>query len=304
MRTPFGVRAQEMGLSYNAMKQMATYGDQYSDVIYRQMVTMSGEEDTDSTVIPIQAIFTRGSNNPQGEFIYCGYVSDFYQFMGNDVLNQRVRDAVQEVGMPIMRENPILSFDYTRMRNEMIIQSSQQVPNAGDILPVMIVENSYNGTKAATMSFGIATHVNDERVIFGFSLGQLRQVHIVNSGTEMASAVSSYMQVFTNSISEMITQSFNSTLTPEQMLGTLDMIEKIGKKRREEVSEFLSEMTPPTIEGQEPPMPSAWQMFLAIVRYSSFEPNLNIKRLLENAAESVLVIPPRMFEVLEELQSS
>jgi len=59
-----------------------------------------------------------------------------------------------------------------------------------------------------------------------------------------------------------------------------------------------------TPEGEEVQLPSAWHMFLAIVRYSSFEPNINIKRMLENAAESVLVIPTRMYGVLERLQSS
>ena len=61
----------------------------------------------------------------------------------------------------------------------------------------------------------------------------------------------------------------------------------------------------PQPEDDGPPrLPSAWQVFLAIARYSSLEPNLNAKRLLENAAESVLVIPPRMYEVLDQLQSS
>jgi hypothetical protein len=129
----------------------------------------------------------------------------------------------------------------------------------------------------------------------------MRQVHIANSNTEMASAVASYMQVFSGSILEMISNSFRSTLTEDQMLGTLDVIERIGKKRREEISAMLGEMNVES-EGEGSPLPSAWQMFLAIVRYSSFEPNLNVKRMLENAAENVLVIPTRMYEVLERLQ--
>lgn len=309
MRTPFSERATEMGLNSTESKGMYQYEDMYSEVIYRQLMTMPTMMDrgmeiynkTDGIEMPILAIFTKA---PDAEdHTYCGTVSTLYNFMGNDVLNGRIRSAVREVGMPVLSENTIFSYDFTRMRNELIIQSSQHVPNAGDVLPVMIVQNSYNGTKAATLSFGIATYVNNQRVIFGFSLGEMRQVHIVNSNTEMASAVSSYMQVFSGSIMEMITNSFNSTLTDDQMLGTLDVIEGIGKKRREEISAMLAEMNP-VAEGETPPLPSAWQMFLAIVRYSSFEPNLNVKRMLENAAESVLVIPTRMYEVLERLQSS
>jgi len=82
------------------------------------------------------------------------------------------------------------------------------------------------------------------------------------------------------------------------MLAVLDVIEQYGKKRRDAISALLEEIQP---GGG---LPSAWQIFLAIVRYSSFEQNLNVKRLLENAAESVLVIPARMNEVLERLQTS
>jgi len=308
MRIPFSERATAMGLTAEAHKGLYSYSDRYSEIVYRQLVTMLLDiqrpqflHKTDGVEMPIMAIFSKAPDVE--EYTYCGTVSNLYHFMGNDVLNERIRSAVQEVGMPVLTENTIFSYDLTRMRNELIIQSSQSVVNAGDVLPVMIVQNSYNGTKSASISFGIATYVNRDRVTFGFSLGEMRQVHIVNSNTEMASAVSSYMQVFSGSIAEMISNSFNSTLTEDQMLGTLDVIEGIGKNRRKKISTALAEMNP-AAEGETPPLPSAWQMFLAIVRYSSFEPNLNVKRMLENAAESVLVIPTRMYEVLERLQSS
>ena len=306
MRTPFSERAEVMGLESLAYKGYYKYADRYSEVVYRQLAPMFTNEasnlkhDTDGLPLPIIAIFTRKSESDDG-YLYCGIVSDYYQFMGHDVLNQRIRAAVQEVGMPVLNENTILSYDLTKMRTELIIQSCQHIPNVGDVLPVMIVQNSYDGTKAATLSFGISTYVNAGRVVFGFKLGEMRQVHIANSNTEMASAVASYMQVFSGSILEMISNSFNSTLTEDQMLGTLDVIERIGKKRREEISAMLGEMNVES-EGEGSPLPSAWQMFLAIVRYSSFEPNLNVKRMLENAAENVLVIPTRMYEVLERLQ--
>lgn len=305
MRTPFNERATEMGLEYNAAKLMASYSDQFGEVVYRQLTTMPGMEahPTDAQVAPIQAIYTRPSDNPEAEFKYCGYVSDIYQFIGNEVLNQSIRQAISQVGLPIVRESVVRSDNLTRMRNEIIIESSQSVPHVGDVLPVMIVENSYDGSKAAVVTFGITTRVNNERVVFAFGLGSMRQVHIVNASTQMASAISEYMEVFSSDIANMVSGSFQSTISEEQMLGTLDLIEKIGKKRREEVSKFLADMNPPAVEGQEPPLPSAWQMFLAIVRYSSLEENLNAKRLMENAAESVLVIPQRMFQVLDRLQS-
>ena len=40
-------------------------------------------------------------------------------------------------------------------------------------------------------------------------------------------------------------------------------------------------------------------MFLAITKYSTIEKNLNVKTMLENIAESVLVIPAQMLALLD-----
>lgn len=309
----FGERAEGMGLDATyGRKGLYFYSDRYGRVAYRtlsaQTNTIEGEIDlehpTDGMTTPLIGIFTTNGEG-DGEFQYAGYVSDSYKFIGNDVLNQRVRESITSVGMPILEENTIFSNMNCRMRNEIIIQNGQNIPQVGDVLPVMIVNNSYNGTRAASLSFGIA--INDiggqvGRSIFAFSLGEMRQVHIDSSDTQVTSAIGSYMQVFTEDIADMITQSFNSHLTSNEMLAVLDVIEGIGKNRREKISEILSELNP-KIEGDEQPrLPSAWQVFLAIVRYSSLEPNLNSKKLLENIAQSVLVIPTRMYGVLEQLQ--
>jgi hypothetical protein len=301
--TPFSERAESMGLAVNEEAGLYQYSDRYGEIVYRQMVTKDGEwHETDGLILPALAIFTK----PEGaeNYIYCGRVSDIYKFVGNDVLNQRIRDSIQDVGMAIIQENSFQNICLTRLRNEIIIRSSQNIAEVGDVFPVMIVDNSYNGTKAATISFGISTLYAGDRIVFGFSLGEMRQVHIETSRTEMTSTISSYMEVFTENIADMISSSFQNRFTEDQMLSVMDIIEEFGKKRREKISAILTEMQEPVEEGLTPPLPSAWQIFLAIVRYSSIEPNLNVKRLLENAAESVLVIPPRMYEVLERLQSS
>lgn len=300
--TPFSERAASMGLNVNEAAGLYQYSDRYGEIVYRQMVTKDGDwHETDGAILPALAIFTKSEETEN--FIYGGRVSDFYKFIGNDVLNQRIRDSIQEVGMAIIEENSFQNILLTRLRNEIIIRSSQNVSEIGDVFPVMIVDNSYNGTKAATIAFGISTLYAGDRIIFGFTLGEMRQVHIETSRTEVSSTISSYMEVFTENIADMISSSFQSRVTEDQMLSVMDVIEGFGKKRKEKISAILTEMT--VVEaGAVPPLPSAWQLFLAIVRYSSIEPNLNVKKLLENAAESVLVIPPRMYEVLERLQSS
>lgn len=300
-----------MGLDVTrSYKGLFSYEDRHGEIVYRNLGPMFIREeddhhDTDRIGTPLVGIYTKGPG--QEEYQYAGHVSEFYKFIGNEELNRRVRESIASVGMPILEENTILWDSYCRMRNEIIIQSSQATRQAGDVLPVMIVNNSYNGTRAATLAFGIAIDNSlrsANRTIFGFNLGEMRQIHIAASTTQLTSAVGTYMQVFTQDISDMITQSFNSQLNADEMLAVLDVIEGIGKNRAKKISEILASINPQPEDDGPPRLPSAWQVFLAIARYSSLEPNLNAKRLLENAAESVLVIPPRMFEVLDQLQSS
>lgn len=304
--TTFEERAEEMGLDISsAYKGLFKYQDQYSEIVYRQLASQflhiddPTEHPTDGMTVPLIGVYTK---IPEWtDYKYIGYVSNLYKFIGNDVLNQLIRDDILSVGIPIMTENTIFSYDQSRMRNEIIIQNGQTVPNAGDVLPVMIVNNSYNGTRAASIAFGISMNYQENRITFGFSLGEMRQVHIVNSTTSMSSTINSYIGVFTDNITDMISQSFSSRLTETEMFGVLDVIEKLGKKRRESISTLVDDIQR---ENETEGMPTAWQMFLALVRYSSLEPNLNIKRLMENAAESVLVIPQRMYDVLERLYDS
>lgn len=294
---PFSERAQDMGLDItDAFKGMYKYEDAFGEVVYRQLFTKNTffegpanpDHMTDGIEFPYLAIFTKAPE--QLNYNYAGYVSNMYKFVGNEALINPIRESVNGTGNPIVRENSLFWEDRARLRHEILIQSSVSVPAAGDILPVMIVSNSYNGTRAATLAFGLATlHNRMDYVTFAFKLGEMRMVHIQSSQTTMTTAVSDYVETFQDNITGMIQESLNKRLTEEEMLATLDLVEGIGKRRREIISESL----PSTV--------TAWGMFLSIVKYSSFEPNLNVKRMLENIAESVLVIPARMYDVLSQL---
>lgn len=293
---PFGERAEDMGMNADfADKGLYLYQDQYGEVVYRQLATKPGRVDalheTDSIEVPYLAIFTKAP--AAEEFIYCGYVSNLYKFVGNDELCNPIRESVLASGTPIFRENSLFSDNMARFRDEIIIQSSVNAPTVGDVLPVMIINNSYDGTKAASLSFGLATLDSNrtDYLTFAFKMGSMRMVHIESSQTELTTVVSDYVHSFRESIVELITESINKRLTAEEMLATLDLVEGLGKRRREIISENL------------PDSVTAWGMFMAIVRYSSFEANLNMKSMLENIAQSVLVIPARMMDVLERLES-
>ncbi len=291
---PFTARAEEMGLDIsNADKGMYSYTDRFGEVIYRQLYTgPAGDEDshlTDGVDIPYLAVFLKAPEQPN--YNYTGYVSNMYKFVGNQNLCEPILQSIISTGSPIMRETTFLSGDLAQFRNELIISSSVKSQIVGDIMPAMIINNSYNGTKAASVSFGISTLNNVSYVTFAFKLGQIRMVHIESSDTTMTTVISDYVETFKENITGMISESMSKCLAEEEMLATLDLIEGLGKRRRQIISEDLPETV------------TAWGMFMSIVRYSSFEPNLNVKQMLENIAQSVLVIPARMYEVLEKLES-
>lgn len=296
----FAARAEGMGLDTSqADKGMFVYADMFSQVIYRQLYTgasveaAEGEEpsnhSTDQLAVPYLGIYIRPSNEEQ--FEYAGHISDKYKFVGNAALCDPIRDSVVGTGNPLLRENTIMSADYARFRHEMIISSGVSSPIVGDVMPAMIINNSYNGTKAASLSFGVSTMHDRNYVTFAFKLGEIRMIHIESSEVNMTTAISDYVETFRGNMSDMISQSMQKRLTEEEMLATLDLVEGLGKRRREVISGHLPENV------------TAWGMFMAIVRYSSFEANLNVKAMLENIAQSVLVIPSRMYDVLSRLQS-
>lgn len=301
--TPFSERAGEMGLDVScAYKNLFSYIDDYCEVIYRQLTPslIHGDlspHDTDGDATPLLGIYTKGPESLG--YQYCGYVSNMYKFVGNGTLMNRIRTSINEVGIPISTEQAMFSPNFSRMRAEIIIQSSKAVPEIADVFPIIIINNSYNGTKAASLAFGIGTNFDQREVVtFGFTLGEIRQVHIESSTTSLSSAVNTYMEVFNEDIIEMVSSSFQKQVSEDDMMALLEVVESFGKRRREQISELLDEM------AQQGRTPTAWQVFLAIVRYTSFEQNLNVKKMLENIAESVLVIPTRMHQVLGQLGSN
>ena len=157
----FEDRATEMGLECNDIKGVYKYADTHGRVMYRTIQTtflISANDtphETDGFQLPYLSLFTK-RNGDDTHWQYCGIVSKIYKFVGNEILNERVRQSILGTGLPIIRENTIISYDLTKMRNEIVIQNGVNSLQYGDILPVMIVNNSYNGHRAQSIQFGLS----------------------------------------------------------------------------------------------------------------------------------------------------
>lgn len=289
----FAQRALSMNLR-DMGNECFRYDDPIGSVIYKHL------QSKDEIDVPLYAVFTRPPVESE-EFTYAGFVSDLYQFEGNEIMNQRIRTSISEVNMPIFREFVYLNNTRTRMSNEILIQNKSSIPKVGDVYPEIIVKNTYDGSGAREFLFGFSILEENRRMGFGFKnrISKVRQVHNIHSKTSFSSPINNYVEFFSQNILQIVEANFNTEITEEHLLSVFDMLEEIGKKRRDIVSKYIAEVTKET-NGKV----NAWTLFLAITYFSTLERNVNIKSLLDDIAEKVLVIPVEIGNVLKSLNKT
>lgn len=245
--------------------------------------------------IPVLAVFTKNNEeNTQYEFI--GVVSDEYKFEGNDIIINGVKDSIRSAGSPVFHEFIYVPRDYSNMLSEILLQHRNNIPTVGDLYPQISISNTYNGRGSKEINFGFSIYNGEERyssIKFKTKIGSLKQNHVQGARTSVAS-ISSYVQRFNDNIVNLFEQNYNNRVAEEDILKTLDLLEKIGKKKKEEISKAIQDISEQNTNGQI----TSWNIFLAITKFSSIEKNINVKSLLENVAERVLVLPAEMFEAL------
>jgi hypothetical protein len=295
--------ASEMGLT-QINTGLYEYTDRYSSIWYEILRGVSREAS-----LPTLGIFTASRNQPIDNSVYVGTVSTKYKFFGNANVVDVVIDSINNIDSNIdLRERFIFNASLTQLNSEiMLLNSSTSNIDIGVVVPMITIDNSYNGTKAAAYSFGIGIVDNTYNLIGSFTFKKkimgMRQIHIVTSNTTLESNIGSYIDVFSNNITDIIQENFNKQIPPEDAMKALKLVEQLGKKRYSKVVTNLATFTQANIQESEngelnlPPI-NAWNMFLAIATYSATEENLNAKKMLENIAERTLAIPTRMIQAL------
>jgi hypothetical protein len=188
------------------------------------------------------------------------------------------------------------------MTNEIIIQNNTNIPQVGDVYPQIIVKNTYDGSGAREFLFGFSVLENTNTRLFGFGfknkISNLRQVHNVHATTSFSTPIAKYVEFFSNNIMEIIDVNFTTIINEDHLLSVFDMLEKVGKKRRNDVAAYVA-----GIREENNNNVNAWTLFLAITFFSTIEKNINIKSLLEDIAEKVLIIPVGIQNVIQTLNS-
>jgi len=292
----FGDRAPEMGLTV-LEEGSFYYLDTFSEIMYKNVKPVDGNNDVPN--IPHLAIFTKGRGDD--EWNYQNFISDSYKFLGNATLIDQIKESISSIGNTDLVERTFMTSDLCKIRHEIIIQNANVIPDVGTIYPMMNITNTYNGTGASRITFGMHIAESDE-LMSSFCterFGKIKQIHLAGASTELSAAFGEYVTIFGDNIVSLINENFTNNLTEEDMLKVLDVIEtKAGKKRRELISNEL----PITAEGETQSSDwsmTSWQLFLALTRFTSVEDNLNSKKILENIAERVLIVPGQMIESLK-----
>jgi hypothetical protein len=318
----FEEKAQEMGLDCtHANMGLYSYQDRFGTVIYRTLTTKTApthelscslenladleeEQDepfsheTDGFVAPHIAIFTKKPD--WTAFRYCRCISHVYKFLGHDVATERIKNSLRSLSegvedQTLFSEKSYLSPDMCILRNYVTIMNRDHPYAEGNVHPTLVVGNSYDGSRKATVQFGITVLSNgDHHEIsnFGFTLGTISMIHSQYSSTRMTYAVGNYIQTFTEGIEELIETNMGITLNEDNIYAVLEGIDKLTEKKRDALQEYLDDV-------RQNGTLTNWQFFLALVRYSCTQTNLNLKKLLENVAESVIVLPQQMEEALK-----
>lgn len=320
MPSKFQEKAAEMGLDCTHANQgLYSYTDHFGEVVYRTLVTQSAptyerscsletlaeiepapennndtSHETDGFVAPHIAIFTKKPN--WTDYRYCRCISHIYKFLGHDVSTERVKNSLRSISEGIedttlFEEESLLSSDMCVLRNYITIMNREHPYQDGNVHPTLVIGNSYDGSRAATVQFGLTIRGDGYNSNMAFELGKMRMVHSQYSSTAMTYAVGNYIQTFTNSIDALIGINMTQELNEDAIYAVLEGIEKLTERNRNALQEFLDEV-------RDNGTLTNWQFFLAIIRYSCLQSNLNLKKLLENVAESVIVLPQRMTDAL------
>lgn len=320
MSSKFEEKAAQMGLDCTHANQgLYSYTDRFGKVVYRTLVTQSAptheqscsletlaeieqtetnseytSHETDGFVAPHIAIFTKKPN--WTAFKYCRCISHIYKFLGHDVSTERIKSSLRNLSEgvednTIFDEDFLLTSDMCILRNYISIMNREHPYQDGNVHPTLVIGNSYDGSRAASVQFGLSIRNNGDKLNMAFNLGQMRMVHSQYSSTAMTYAVGNYIQTFVNGIEDLIEINMTQQLDENAIFAVLEGIEKLTEKNKNALQEFLDEV-------RQDGTLTNWQFFLAIIRYSCLQNNLNLKRLLENVAESVIVLPQQMENAL------
>lgn len=285
----FRDNANEMGLTQGENPNCFYYSDRFSAVAYKYLYTAESEE------IPAISVHT-GPDLDNLEFR--GVLSDVYRFKGNEDLVNSIEESIQESNTPVFNRRARLTPNYCKFNYSVVIENRNNFPSVGDVRPMMDIQNSYNGTRAGTVVFGI--QIRDSNGVYecglGKKFGKFREVHLQTARTRLSPIIGSFTETFSQGIDQLVRVN-NEGMDNDTITDTLRLIEKLGgKKRRANVAAALDEI------NSERERITSWDIFKAITHYTTNEENLNIKRL-EDLVERVLYVPTGMYRMVRQNNS-
>jgi len=266
------------------------YTDRTGSVSYRKVKT-----DRDDRINCL-AVFTGKPEEALDDQVFISFVSRHYKFEGNDKIRNEIIHMLQEGDINIKEERIEMGAYFSFMMAEYVLGNPTQSPEQDDIFPMITVMNSYDGRFAKSLQFGLSIYSGNNyysvRLPKGSIFGRFRQIHSRGAKTFSVSVVSNYMERFNTSINSIIESSINKKYTEDDITNTVAMLEEFGKRRSAQITDEMQNIM--NSKGSL----SAWDMFLLIAKYATNVRSLNVKKMMENLAETVLIIPTEMAELI------
>jgi len=297
MTLTFADVSRDRGLIHNPNRGEWLYKDKFSKVAYRHLKTFETIDDKEDYLrafqVPHLAVFTTGPEDQDFNYRFCGIISRIYQFLGNEDYVNEVKESLSSGQAKITEEYFMMNSFRTKFRYSASISNSIST-TIGDVLPTIVLKNSYDASWARIMQFGLKM----ADTLFAFNMGKFRQVHVSGASTRLVSDVDKYVSKFEEGITELIDTCSKTKISNEKLMSVLELLEEMGKRRHSKIVEILNR----TKEEKNIPndeLPDIWTVFTAFVNYNKVERNLNAIDMIEDVAQSVLIIPTKLMEVFQ-----
>lgn len=279
------------------------YGDKFANVIYKRLVTLNDSKGVDNRLVPACGLFIEPEPEKNLGYEFSSIVSEVYRFVGHENLVEGVKKAVLDSENSIEFEEAIFSIRREKMYYILVIKNpNDEMSREYDVHPTLFLKNSYDGTLSQKITFGLSIKENGnyKAASLRHRFGELKQVHAGVSNTYSTSSIGSFVNTFSNNMLDVITHNKNRPVSFDNLTVLLDILEKIGKNRREGFSTFLNIQT-----NSQNQVVSAqrnlnfFDLFIALLRFSQEEKTINARLLMDDLIESTLEVPTRMMNLSE-----
>jgi len=266
------------------------YSDRFGKVLFKTVETKGTEGLYFSRkILPFFAIFTGPPDDDRnGDFYFIGEASKHYRFVGNEKLINDTLEMLDVSNLNVQVQTQEIDYKYSTLFYNIALSNPSNIAEIGDVFPVLTIKNSYNKTIKESISYGFGMYNEGRFYSYTSSklFGQFSRRHMNNSLTREKNFILDGVEKLVDDIPFVCSEMANFTVNQDEIIAIIETVEALGKKRHEALVSLVQSFNENNI--------SVWKIFIAILKFISVEKNFNARRVLENIAEKIIILPTKI----------